>query len=374
MRQPLWLINSSLLVFFICTWLGVLLLEETPVSPARIMPEKPAATPEQEPPKVSIARIYENDLFGTYTPQPKPEVKKPEIQTQPPQPPQPQPAPQITRKEPSFLDPLAVTLKGIIFTNHEEETRAIIADNASQEETLYSVGDGVKDADIVYIGKDKVILMRSNGQQETLFLTQKEAQDSPGYPTHTTQWSNIITQLGENAYRVDPQAFAQAVPHLAYFIDELDMTTAFENGKAYGVRIGAIGSDSIGAALGLQPDDIITEIDGIAPTTPQQRVTIYQKILTDRTEGPVQVTLVRDGQTYTQTYYVQEKQPVQQKQKPATLPTQNPMRNKEHMNRSIMAQGNKQKQTVDALQQPQTNAAMQRGGEESALTRKQQKE
>ena len=372
MRQPLWLLNSSLLAIFVCALLFTLVLEEAPVTATRLKPRTQAALAEQETPKVSIARIYENDLFGTYVPQPKPDVKKPEPSIQPPQPPKPQPAPDISQPEPSFMPPLAVTLKGIIFTNHETESRAIIADNASKEETLYQVGDSVKDADIIHIGKSKVILMRANGQQETLFITEKQAQEDSGYPQQTTSWSNIIKQTTENRYEIDPEAFIEHVPHLAYLLDELDMTTAFENGKAVGARIGNIDADSLGDALGLQVGDIITHINDISTEKTQDRVQIYHDILKQNIHDTITVTLRRNNAEQILHYTLETLSKPKQQNPVATTPINNPIRSNEQLNRAIMADGNRQKETVETLQKPKQDTTLQRGSQQNALQRTKQ--
>jgi len=370
MKQPLWLLNSSLLLLFLCAWIAALLLEESPVKPASIQPQSEPVASDQETPKVSIARIYENDVFGTYVPQPEPDVTKPEAPQQPPQPPQPQPAPSTSQSEPSFLAPLEVTLKGVIFTNEEAKTRAIIADNTTQEEALYQVGDPIKDADIVHIGKQKVILVRSNGQQETLFITEQHAQKDPGHPKNSTTWSNVVEQTNQESYTVHLDQFLQAVPHLAHFLDALDMTTAFENGQAVGARIGNIGNDSLGTALGLQSGDIITHIDGTETNTTHNRVNIYQNIINKGAEDTITATIQRGTTSVKRTYMLHRPRP-QSQQAPATLPSDNPIRDKKTTNKAIMKNGSKQKETVDTLQKPNMKSMLRRGEQENALQRTQ---
>jgi len=375
MKQPLWLLNSSVLLMFICAWIIAYALEEKPVKPTPITPKEDVQLEEQDAHKVSIARIYENDLFGTYVPQPEPKPQKPQIQADPPQPPQPKKVEQPAQSEPSFLAPLEVTLKGVIFANDESQTRAIIADTQSQEEQLYQVGDSIKDADVVYIGKEKVILMRSNGQQETLFTSQAEAEADPGHPKHTSEWGTIIEKTDTTTYQVDPEAFTQAIPHLAYMLDELDMTTAFKNGQAVGARIGNIENSSLGQALGLQSGDIITQIDDTSTDTTQKRVEIYHSILQKSHGDTIRVTLQRDGSMRTLTYVLQKsKEEIEaeeeetQEASPATLPA-NPIRENYQYNKTIMANGSKQKSTMDALQEAPTEAMWQRGGQERAIQR-----
>ena len=373
MKQPLWILNSSLLGIFICTWVITVFLQEAPPQRVSLQPRTQPTLPEKSAPKVSVARIYENDIFGTYTPEPKPQPvpDEPSIKAEPPKPPKPQDTPKPPQPEPSFIAPLEITLKGVIFTNNEEETRAIIADNKTDEEDLYQIGESIQDADIVHIGKDKVILMRSNGQQETIFITEKQAQEDPGHPEQKPSWSHIIKKTQDKQYTVDPDELIKAVPNLAYFIDALDLTTAFDKSEAVGCHVGGISADSLGDALGLEKGDIITHINGTSTATTDNRVNIYQNILQATQGDTFTVRIKRKDKTIEHTYTVA---PLSQKKqganKPKT-PINNPIRDNTTTNRNIMNNASKQKKTVDSLQSTDKRAMLNHGGREEVLQRTQ---
>jgi len=367
MKHPLWLLNSSLLIIFCSAWLVAYILQEQPAPAVALTAKADVQSVESETPKVSLARIYENDLFGTYQPKPKPNVKKPDMTVKPPQPPKPEPAPEPPKPEPSFLAPLGVTLKGIIATENETDARAIIADDETKDEQLYQVGDQVKDADIIHIARDNVTLVRTNGQQETLFITSQQAQSDPGYPTYQPEWSHIIKQVSERSFSVDPYAFVQALSHLAYLLEELDMTTAFEKGQAVGIRIGNVSASSLSKALGLQANDIITKIEGTSTETTNNRVSIYQNILEKQPGDTITVRLQRAGSVITYTYtltHIPESSP---EEKAPHVPRNNPIRNQ--ASQELVANGNKQKQAVDAVQGVPGKAAGPQGGRDHALQR-----
>ena len=63
-----------------------------------------------------------------------------------PPPPVVKPAALVEIKPVQFLEPLAITLKGIMYSSDEQHNRAIIADNKSEAQKLYKVGDALEDA------------------------------------------------------------------------------------------------------------------------------------------------------------------------------------------------------------------------------------
>ena len=270
--------------------------------------ESPAVVSLTPAKKIDFETIYRNDLFGTTVHAVAgPTVTK--LNLTPPPPPTPRPliAPKIA--PPTFLEPLQITLKGIIFTNNEMYNRAIIADNKTKQEKNYKVKDTIQDAQIIRILKNKVLLIRSNGQQEVLYLQEHDAQQHTG-PVTKDQKAAIVKQIDATTYYVDPRAFVKQVPDLAHFINALDLTSVYHKGTNIGSRVGAIEPPSIGTLLGLMPEDIIVSIRDIPTITTAQRAAIYQDIIKRTISDKIPVTLIRNGQQQTMTYILQElKQP-----------------------------------------------------------------
>lgn len=280
--------------------------------PARqsIVPQLVAAALKKDVSKLNLAVIYENDLFNTYIKVVQP-VEEPKVVMPVPTPPAPKPLPLPEIPKTQFLPPLDVTLKGIIFVNNDRENRAIIANNKTKQEVLYRVGDRVEDADVIYIGKRKIIVLRANGQQETLFLTGDDAQADPLYKRDAA-WNLVIKQVAETVFMVDPKALGKRIHNLAQLIDMLDLTTVFEKGRSIGCRIGRMGQQSIGPALGLRYGDVIISINGIATTTTKDRVAIYNQIKEMQLGDQILVKLLREPQEYEYTYVLKkfaQKQP-----------------------------------------------------------------
>ena len=211
---------------------------------------------------------------------------------------------------PIFLPPLNVILKGIVTVSYDDtKNRAIIADNRTTQEAVYKTGDSIEDAQLMRIFSNKVVLVRSNGQQEVLYLREKDAKTDPMFAV-LSGWSEIISEVRPDEYSIDPILFADRVKSLAQFIDMLDLTTVYKKGQNVGCRIGVLEKDSFGAALGLQSGDIIVRINDIPATDTPHRLKIYKELTRDDAEGKrAVVEYLRRKQPMRLTITIEEKRP-----------------------------------------------------------------
>lgn len=297
MRQPLWAINSSLL--FLCV-LGqlVFFLLYTPI-PRRVslepdiihMPEKKIGT------VVSIKNIYEqNDLFGTYI-QPAAVMPKIVEPTIPAIPDAPANIPLKIPVEPEkvFIAPLAVNLKGVMYSyDKPEHSIAVIQFQDSKEEINYRVGQLINDAQILKMYPNRVIVVRSNGQQETLYLREDEAGKDLAIET-AKEISGIIISHKGGVFQVPVDKFVAHVKSLGQFIDLLGLTTVYQKGKSVGCRVGKADKDSLGAKLGFMHDDIIQQVDGLPVTDISSRVLAFDQVIQKKIGDMVTVRIDRGG-------------------------------------------------------------------------------
>lgn len=304
MKHPLWILNSILL-FLLIIAAGFVFFSW------HELPERADIEPElaKQPTKRTIAQaninvIYENDLFGTYhvvlpTEQQKFEIVMPEAPT---------PAPiRIPEEQPvHFFEPLQITLKGIMtFAINDSKNRAIIEDNETKIEKLYKVGDKIEDAQLLRIFSNKIIFIRSNGQQEVLYLREKDALNDPAYAS-AHGWNDIIKQINENYFIINPTLFVTRIQNLGQFIDMLDLTTVYSKGESAGCRIGHLEKNSLGFALGLQVGDIILDINGITATTTANRFKIYKTLVSLNTHDIIKVTIKRNHRIMQIEYMLEE--------------------------------------------------------------------
>lgn len=304
MKHPFWIINTGLLFFVLLATLFIYFSRIT--IPLRENIEPAQAAPRKElKVAINIQKIYENDLFGTYTKE-LPKSQRLDVALPFPHPPAQERimAPKIM--EPEFLDPLQITLMGIIVVgSNDTKNRAIIREDKTKQEGTYKVGDIIQDSQLIRIFKNKVILLRLNGQQEILYLREHDAKADTAY-TQENQWEKIIKKTGDVAYLINPQAFVEHVPNLSQFIEMINATTAYQKGKSIGLRVGQLNPQSLGIMLGLQKGDIILSINSIPTETTEERLAIYKNIIHLPVGHSVKVKISRKNRDLTLTYTLED--------------------------------------------------------------------
>lgn len=237
------------------------------------------------------SKIYEYDLFNTY----KLEIAKPEkpdyVKAVPP-PPLPIETPLPKIEQPKFLDPLPITLTGVFMLHDDALNRAIIMDNKSKAETTYKIGDEIEDAQLVKIFSNKILLIRSNGQQEMLYLRQEDA-TADEMISEKKDWSHVVKKTAEAEYFVDKQEFAYEVKSLGNIIDLFNLTTAYKHGKSIGTKIGPIEVNSLASNIGFKSGDIITMIADLPATTTAERLQIYKHVTQLPNDSTFHINIIR---------------------------------------------------------------------------------
>lgn len=379
MKNPLWIINSTFAVLLCVLCITMLLMRSPTPRRDSIYPQNVTRI-QQGAPLPNPVRIYENDLFRTFVRPQEAEKTPGEEVIVVPAPPQPKSFMKKPQRLPEFLPPLEVELKGVIFDTNSLYSRAIIMDRKSGKEELYKIGDAVGDAHLIYVGKNKAIFVRSNGQQETLFVTAEAAQKDSIYTP--SQISTAIEQLDETNYIVNTDQFSKEINNLAQFIEMLDITTAFEKSRSIGCRVGKLAPRSIGPALGLRYGDIITSINDIPTTSTSDRVKIYKMIENMESNQQVVVSILRNGMprqfTYTLKQKPSKKTPEEQKHQrwPAGTPlpeeARSAMRNDPkiaEINQQTLAQAQTNNAVADIFKKNDKKAMVDYGGRNAFLQR-----
>jgi hypothetical protein len=306
MKSSLWILNIILAIFLLAifVYIGFSLRKSTDIEISPLKPLTKISLPKYDKPKPKdIKYIYEgNDLFGTFSPTATdvlPVLTLPNL----PQPPAPKPV--VIQQDPEiqFLEPLPIKISGIIVSSIESNSQVSIVNTKTKETESYRVGDKIADAYIIRIFPNKIILIRSNGQQETLYMSPEDASEEI-QKLKETSWTDVIQQQAPGKFIINSHAFVHRVTSLAQLIEMLDATTAFSKGESIGCRIGKMNNKSIGYALGLLPEDIIINIADIPPTTTTNRVNIYNKIFALKSGESVKVEIQRNGKKITNSYTI----------------------------------------------------------------------
>lgn len=295
MRQPLWILNSGLLVLFIVGQLLLFFLQKAIPVRIKMNPSSVEAVQQDQVASIDISTIYKNDLFNTYV-SPTPTVDKLDDTVAPiPTMPQAINVSIPVEKAPTFFAPLEVTLKGVIFVADDPSSSlAIIQDKKSKEEQNYQVGDLIEDAQILKVLSNRVIVIRSNGQQETLYLREEDAKQE--FETEVSYFpKNVVEKQTTNQYRINLDEFSKRVQSLGEFINLLDLTTVYHHGKSVGCRVGKISKDSLGSMLGFDYDDIIVSVEHIDATDLHNRIAIYDAVMAKKPGDVISVSIKRGG-------------------------------------------------------------------------------
>lgn len=303
MTTSLWILNTALSCLYAFALLLMFFLRIDVPQRLPLVSKTAAVQSESDSSALNPALIYDNDLFNTMSqptlPEPEKERPRPEIQI--PAPPVPQEIPSKKAPTPEFLPPLAIKLKGVIFDANPLFSRAIIASTKTKEEKSYKIGDTIEDTTLIHLDKRKAVFIRSNGQQEVLFVTEEDAQNDAIYQGDML-WPHIITRLNEKTFSIDTKGFKKRIKNVAQILDMLDITTAFEKGKSLGCHVGQLIPHSLGEALGLKQGDIITKINDKETKTSSQRVAIYNEITNAGTNQTIAVSVQRGTEELIFTY------------------------------------------------------------------------
>ncbi|MBT4856252.1 hypothetical protein HOM50_04425 [bacterium] len=291
MKRPLWILNSILFLMLLAC-LGFIFFHKVKF-PKKLSIKPEAYTPQnlQKENAIDRSKIYMNDLFNTYQP-PQIHPKEPDLIKVAPTPPRPTVAPMPQPATPKFLEPLSITLTGVFAFSDESKNKAFIADNKSKKEVGYKVGDEIEDAQILKIYNNRIILIRSNGQQETLFLQQANI-DKHTSPWFKKTWNSVIRKTGNNQYLVNAHEFVKNVPNLGNLVEMLDLTTVYKQGVPIGCKIGTLDDNALVHALGFKAGDIIKTINSITAATTQNRMEIYKHIITLKNNDSIAIQLLR---------------------------------------------------------------------------------
>ncbi len=356
MKHPFWIVNSCLLLLLLLV-ASIMYFMRTPLVPRADINITMPTTNKQSTQEftINISKIYEHDLFDTY------EKEEPvsTAATIPPMPEPPKPlvasAPKIP--EPQFVDPLDITLKGIIvISTQESKNRAIIEENKTKTEKTYKVGDFIHDAQLIRIFSNKIILLRSNGQQEVVYLREQDAKIDPVYSA-IGGWEHVSQEVESDTYVITRQEFISRVKNLAHFIDLLDVTTAYKDGLSIGCRIGIVEPASLAHYLGLKTSDIIVAINGIPTANTADRVTIYKTIIGLADNNEITVSLIRNSKEFTLRYTIEAKK----NEKKEPFMTQKSAEEQERKDKEILAQKHTFAPTIDEIRKKEKALMLQKG-------------
>jgi len=200
---------------------------------------------------------------------------------------------------------LALVLKGIITMEPMQRALAVITEKGKkEEEKLYGVGDTVPgNAVISEIYADRIILRRG-GVFETLVIEQDEQagltrNDESDLAINADE---AIVNLGDGVHwEVDNSYLTERLNDLPALAREIGVEVYEEDNVQKGYRLISARGSKLLRDLGLQPGDILHEVNGIKLDTIQGGLSAYERI---RNADEIRLVISRNGRRETRIYDV----------------------------------------------------------------------
>ena len=306
MKHSFWLVNSLLLVLLCCTFIFMFFSQQRVNYTLSLEPQVPLAQESYATNTIQTRLIYENDLFNTYHKTFTAPTQPTYVESSLPQPPSsalPEKPPVEQKK---FLPSLKIKLKGIIAVDDQSLNRVVIADEQTQEQKNYKIGDIVEDGLLIKIFPNKAVFLRSNGQQEILYLDERDIEEDPLISQQKKYWVNIIQHLKDNEYALDHIALKKSVQNISTLFDLFNVTTVYDNGNTKGLRVGQITPRSLGSYLGLESQDLVTECLDVPLTSLSNQRKCYSLLDGKDFGDSVTITIERNNKSLKLSYVLRD--------------------------------------------------------------------
>lgn len=200
---------------------------------------------------------------------------------------------------------LALTLKGVLVASPMSRALVVITEQRKGAiEQLYGIGDKVPGNAIVSeIFADRVILRRG-GVLETLLIQDKKQALSEGRQSGRSlaAGSGGITNRGDGIHwRIDGSYLNRRLTDIPSLAREVGVEIYKENNVQKGYRLVSARGSKLLRDMGLQPGDILHEVNGVPLNSIHDGLAAYQKL---RSASEVRVVINRNGRRETRIYEI----------------------------------------------------------------------
>lgn len=203
---------------------------------------------------------------------------------------------------------LRVKLLGTLVSTLPNWSIGSILDLNNQKSSTVMVGDKVQNAEVLSIGRDRVIIA-NNGRREYIGSEGGDGAPQPP-PIATTRpvseptnqpYGAGIKALDENNYEVPRNEVDRALANLNDLAMQARIVPAFKDGQAEGFKLFSIRPDSLYSKIGIVNGDVIKRINGFEMNSPEKALEVYTKL---KDANRIDIEVDRNGQTLRKTYNV----------------------------------------------------------------------
>ena len=216
-----------------------------------------------------------------------------------------------------------------------EYTYAVIEDLSTKRQDLYRLGDQIRDARVVEVTRNRVVL-ENRGQREELLSFEKADAAAPSgepmarqpsgrqpttpqrpapapepQPTEAPQAEpqenqeeaadRDIERVSENTWRVNRDDLVEQVDNFSQLMREARLAPHFSGGQPDGFMLSNLPKDTFLVRMGLRSGDILKGINGQKFGSLEEFFQIYQQL---QTEPMLQLEVERSNRTETFTYEI----------------------------------------------------------------------
>lgn len=237
------------------------------------------------------------------------------------------PAPTPSVAKPAANLKLVGTVVGI-----PERTYAVIEDLGSKRQDLYRLGDLVREAKVVEVTRNRVVL-DNRGRREELFSFEKtdtatpppsgpaarqlgvprrapppqvaEPNDTPPTPPQQEEAEEgseaEIERVNENMWRINRDDLVEQLDNFGQMMKEARLTPHFTGGQPDGFMITNLPGNSFLARMGLQSGNVMKGVNGQKFGSLEEFFQVYQQL---QTEPMLQLEVERSNHSETLTYEI----------------------------------------------------------------------
>jgi general secretion pathway protein C len=247
----------------------------------------------------------------------------------------PQPPPRAPAAAPPAAKPAAnLKLVGTV-VGPPERTYAVIEDLSTKRQDLYRLGDVVREAKVLEVTRNRVVL-DNRGRREELLSFEKSDTAAPPPSAPAARQSGVprrpsfslepqprepppepppdapqeeeqdaaeaeIERVSENMWRINRDDLVEQLDNFGQMMREARLTPHFTGGQPDGFMITNLPSDSFLGRMGLRNGDIMKGVNGQKFGSLEEFFQAYQQL---QTEPMLQLEVERSNRTETLTYEI----------------------------------------------------------------------
>jgi general secretion pathway protein C len=210
-----------------------------------------------------------------------------------------------------------------------EHTYAVIEDLSTKKQDLYRLGDLIREAKILEITRQRVLLESRGRREELLSFQQLESASPAAAPSPAGETSprqsilqrpgaqllegkprvdaqddadeDDVEQIGDNTWRVNREELSDQLENLGQKLSETRLTPHFTGGQPDGFMISNIPKNSLLERIGLRNGDVLKGMNGQKFSSPDELLRMYDQF---QSEPQLRLELERGKRSETLTYEV----------------------------------------------------------------------